>query len=340
MPNQPTGKEPSASISATPPAFSAGQVLKDTAELPVNPLGAVSDEWNSLRQLVRSSATNHPEFSKVVGDKMDALQEMLFGGQSVGKPMGTSGGVANVAMTLGVPEAGSEMAGIEGAKAGETFVGKAGDAHVLVGKGGKILAGILRDPETNEITITPTKILNRVIPDNPEYAAKEAAAEREEEFNERAEALMHRGEEQERIDSKNASRLKEIEDSRQKELADTEKLRNQDAQARMRRGQQQERIDKQNEKSEPKIVNPNNAPKRIGNEGRAATWTNKRVMELARKGNREAIGQAILRGMELPENARYVMGDPDFESVTYNPRDVTLFTPEGTPLRQGGKLTQ
>src|SRR5690348_11638201 len=184
------------SIGPAAPAFSAGQVLKDTAELPVNPLGAVSDEWNSLRQLVRSSATNHPEFSKVVGDKMDALQEMLFGGQSVGKPMGTSGGVANVAMALGVPEAGSEMAGIEGAKAGETFVGKAGDAHVLVGKGGKILAGILRDPETNEITITPTKILNRVIPDNPEYAAKEAAAEREEQFNERAEALMHRGEEQ------------------------------------------------------------------------------------------------------------------------------------------------
>lgn len=110
MPNQTAGQEPSASISAAAPAFSAGQVLKDTAELPVNPLGAVSDEWNSLRQLVRSSATNHPEFSKVVGDKMDALQEMLFGGQSAGKPMGTTGGVANEAEILSGAVSGAEEA--------------------------------------------------------------------------------------------------------------------------------------------------------------------------------------------------------------------------------------
>lgn len=97
------------------------------------------------------------------------------------------------------------------------------------------------------------------------------------------------------------------------------------------------------EPPEPRgIVNPNEPGRpRVGNEGRPATWTNERVMQLARQGNREAIVQATRRGMELPPNARYVMGDEDFTRGSYNPREVTTFTPEGTPIRQGGKtLTQ
>jgi len=75
----------------------------------------------------------------------------------------------------------------------------------------------------------------------------------------------------------------------------------------------------------------------VGTEGRPATWTNERVMELARQGNRDAIAQVARRGLKLPENARYVAGDIDYPRAVQNPRDVTLFTPEGTPIRMGGK---
>lgn len=87
------------------------------------------------------------------------------------------------------------------------------------------------------------------------------------------------------------------------------------------------------------IVSPTESSPRIGepsfggSEGRAATWTNQDVMRLAQQGNREAIQQAVRRGMELPPGARYVMGDPDFSRTVYNPRESTTFTPEGTPIR-------
>lgn len=84
----------------------------------------------------------------------------------------------------------------------------------------------------------------------------------------------------------------------------------------------------------PKIVSATaGEPGFSGSEGRAATWTNEAVQRLAQQGNREAISQAIRRGMELPPGARYIMGDPDFSRAVYNPREVTQFTPEGTPIR-------
>lgn len=81
-------------------------------------------------------------------------------------------------------------------------------------------------------------------------------------------------------------------------------------------------------------------PRFTGNEGRAATWTNEAVMRLASQGNREAISQAVRRGLELPPGARYVMGDPDFSRAIYNPREVTQFTPEGQPIRNVENPTQ
>lgn len=88
----------------------------------------------------------------------------------------------------------------------------------------------------------------------------------------------------------------------------------------------------------PRIVAPSDAgPKFTGSEGSPARWTNDRVRQLAAQGNREAIQQSVRRGFELPPNARYVAGDPDFSAGMYNPRDVTRFSPEGTPIRQGGK---
>ena len=74
-------------------------------------------------------------------------------------------------------------------------------------------------------------------------------------------------------------------------------------------------------------------PIRTGNEGRPATWTNEKVLSEAAKGNREAIAQASRRGLQLPPNTRYVMGDPDLFRASYNPREVTRFVPEGTPIR-------
>lgn len=92
------------------------------------------------------------------------------------------------------------------------------------------------------------------------------------------------------------------------------------------------------EPATPRIAAPSDAgPRFTGSEGRAATWTNDRVQQLARQGDRTAIQQMVRRGMELPENARYVAGDPNFSAGVYNPRDVTVFSPDGTPIRQGGK---
>jgi hypothetical protein len=108
----------------------------------------------------------------------------------------------------------------------------------------------------------------------------------------------------------------------------------------VRRGKEQSAIDRSTGAPATKVVTTDNggAPRFTGSEGRPATWTNERVTELAKQGNREAIQQMVRRGMELPANARYVAGDAAFSSGVYNHRDVTTFAPDGTPIRQGGKL--
>lgn len=74
-------------------------------------------------------------------------------------------------------------------------------------------------------------------------------------------------------------------------------------------------------------------PRPTGSEGRAATWPNDKVLNEAARGNRVAIEQANRRGLDLPPNARYVMGDPDLPRAVYNPKETTIFSPEGTPIR-------
>lgn len=73
--------------------------------------------------------------------------------------------------------------------------------------------------------------------------------------------------------------------------------------------------------------------RKTGSEGRPATWPNAKVLELARHGNRDAITQIAERQLEMPENARYVMGDPDASRVIFNPREVTKFAPDSTAVR-------
>lgn len=75
-------------------------------------------------------------------------------------------------------------------------------------------------------------------------------------------------------------------------------------------------------------------------EGRPATWTNERVIQLAAKGDRNAISQAVRRGFMLPENARYVMGDMDYASGVSNPKSVTKFGPTGEPIVQGAPMEE
>lgn len=88
------------------------------------------------------------------------------------------------------------------------------------------------------------------------------------------------------------------------------------------------------------ILTPANArpPRSIverESEGSAARWTNEDVIRLAKQGVRPAIEQARQRGFELPDNVRYVAGDLAYPSTELNPREVTRFTPEGEPIRQG-----
>lgn len=91
----------------------------------------------------------------------------------------------------------------------------------------------------------------------------------------------------------------------------------------------------------PKIVTPDEgaSPRRIDSEGRPATWTGEDLDRLAAEGNRNAITQKVLRGKELGPNQRYVMGDPSMSNLEYSPREVTRFAPDGTPIRQGGKVS-
>jgi hypothetical protein len=159
------------------------------------------------------------------------------------------------------------------------------------------------------------------------------AAARQEMFNDLANSRVNRGEEQAKLDTGFEKKLREQETARQKELAANERLKTMQGNDLMRRGTEQEALDKE-AGTIPRIVSPTEGePVRTGSEGRPATWRGERVEALAKKGIRPAITQQIVRGEELPENVRYVMGDPDFPRAVYNPREVTRFTPEGEPIR-------
>lgn len=89
----------------------------------------------------------------------------------------------------------------------------------------------------------------------------------------------------------------------------------------------------------PSIVTPQTAIEATQfSEGRPATWTNESLpstimnREAPMAAKRSAIQQLVLRNRPLPENARYLAGDANFGGVGSNPRSVTLFSPEGTPI--------
>lgn len=211
-------------------------------------------------------------------------------------------------------------------------------ASRVAGAARKSIGRAIRDPLTGDLKSPYKLAVDKVLPD-PDITARaqaQAVPENEARNTQVVKANADAVAEETARHEDFAKQQSEIEKNRQQELADSERLKLQHGESLMKRGAEQAKLDTAAAKETlgPKIIQPGvNEPRMTGNEGRAATWRGERVRELAGGGNREAIGQLILRGEELPENARYVMGDPDFERAVYNPREVTRFSPEGEPIR-------
>ncbi len=115
------------------PQTSTADVLRHVANIPIDPLGEIGNGLDAIRQKLMSS--EHPA-AQAIGQKLTDAKELLMGGQSVGKPMGTSSGVANNPVTstigsvgIGAPEASEAGVGalnsarpsVQMAKAGKQF---------------------------------------------------------------------------------------------------------------------------------------------------------------------------------------------------------------------------
>lgn len=102
-----------------------------SAVLGPNYMQDAADAWNSVREEMRNHQGDHPVLGSIA-DKMDALQEMLFGGQSVGKPMGTKGGVADEAQALTTAADAPEMteAAVQAASKGLSHLAETGGEFI------------------------------------------------------------------------------------------------------------------------------------------------------------------------------------------------------------------
>lgn len=283
------------------PQTSAEDVLGEIAKAPSDPIGLVGDAIDKIRHMLIES--EHPS-ARAVGDKLTDAKELLLGGQAADKPMGTRSGVMNNPVTMAVsaaPAAADLAAGAEEA-----------------------IASAKPMPQGE---VPPPKVpLVRRIARGPSGSGEVDVPYAPEAVNRELEAKIPRNEPPE-------ARGEMYEDL---------------AKRRVQRGKEQAQIDRQTAReskaNEPKIIKPSDrATARIGNEGRAATWQTEDLYRLIQDPDidlptkREAITQLVLRGKELPPNARYLLGDPTHGSATYNPREVTRFTPEGMPLKHGGK---
>lgn len=279
------------------------------------------------------------------------VTEFLLGGQAAGKPLGTRTGFANnpILNLVAAPVAG-EAAGRAIEPMAEQATASLPQASNAVTAAKNAIGNFVRDPVTGKLN-PGTALAARGI---GAAAGYEAGKQVEPRYGGYAGAILG-----EIAGPTVADALLP---------SSTNAMYEQRAQDLMRRGREQAALDRQAAReaaanaplgspenpgwvvnipnqmpdaysaSTPKISSPYDpALSRVGNEGRAATWTNDTVIQLAKQGNREAIVQAVRRGLTLPENARYVMGDPSFRSGVYNPRDVTTFTPEGVPIRQAGR---
>jgi len=212
---------PTASISAAPSLIRQAASAGFGGSFPyVHPLDAASAALAPIENMTPAGRAAHP-IESAIGQGTRGLREFFFGGQAAGKPMGTSGGPADLYMDL---------------EAGKAVANALPDVADYLSNPGKIFSKALRDPKTGKVTVTPTTIAERFIPQRPEIVAKEAEDARNAAFEERAQSLMRRGEEQAQLDSEHEARLRAAEKARQKELADMERLRTQHGQSLMNRG--------------------------------------------------------------------------------------------------------
>lgn len=115
-----------------------------------------------------------------------SAKELAFGGQAVGKPMGTSSGLLNNPVTA--------------AMGGADDAANLGSAITRRGSLSGLASRILRHPDTGAVTATPTSILDRIIPQRPEIVARQAQEARDAELTTRGEDLMRRGRQQDALD--------------------------------------------------------------------------------------------------------------------------------------------
>jgi len=87
------------------------------------------------------------------------------------------------------------------------------------------------------------------------------------------------------------------------------------------------------EAAKPEIVQQSLTP--APSEGRPATWTNQRVIELAKQNNPDAIAQVKARKLTFPRS-RYMTGEEMPSSPDYQSKNgVTRFDTEGKPVVEG-----
>lgn len=344
---QDTAAPPGAVSAAPMEGGTRPSVTKDTPRMGTQPSMMEDIGSRILPHSLGEAATWNPIMAPItaigdyIGDKLRQSTMHVPGtGVDVGQATKNAGEFSDIAGTeagvLTLPMLGEDIAG---------------GARKMMQPGG--LARMFRSPKTGAVTLTPSSILDRIIPERPEVVdrmmgdteqrMRTIENARQQELADKAQAhekdlggQISKAEEarqKELADKATAhekdmsSRIDSAFDARMKELGDQGRIETQlgsESNAAIKRKEAQDAAQK--ELLSSKIVTPQmgvNAPRMTGSEGRAATWTNEMVLSEAAKGNREAIQQVTRRGLPMPSGARYVMGDADYPRSVYNPRETT-----------------
>ena len=217
---------------------------------------------------------------------------------------------------------GGIVGGVVGGAGGSELLGTTTHPHSLPGAAYGAIQGA-----TAGAALGPT-VLEKMIPPRPIYPG--APLPKYEDFAENhAEDLSKRGKEQARIDKTNEGKLKEAEETRQRDLADRGKLEMQDAteqSAAIRRQNAADAKVKAMKPPEPKIAIPGGEP--TESEGRPATWEDSVVKTLAPLGDPDAIAQTRNR-MKGPDPLNPGRAPLKYSTVETTPRSITKVGPNG-----------
>jgi len=93
---------------SAPPKTTPGGLLDTAAQAVIDPIGSVSKALDhvtsSIENYTQQGRAEHPILSRI-GDATREAKELLTGGQSAGKPLGTSSGVTNNPVTIAMSTA-------------------------------------------------------------------------------------------------------------------------------------------------------------------------------------------------------------------------------------------